>query len=142
VFVGKGRPGFAEEAGEVAAPEVNGKGLPQEVECRGEIRAGGYFVVAEGAYYNGVGGKGQAAEQLAGAIDPGIEIGLDALFKSEQAKGKGICSGCQWQIRTEVEVGKGCIPAFYFGCQQPHDLNDLGQNYKRSAWRGGFCLVA
>ena len=85
MFVGKGRPGFAEEAGEVAAIQVNGKRLAEEVQGGREVRAGGQFIVAEGADNNGVGRKGQAAEQLAGAIDPGIEIGLDALFKSEQA---------------------------------------------------------
>lgn len=136
VFVREGLAGLVEERGEVAAAEASGQGMAKEVEGGGEVRAGGHFIVVEGADNNGVGGKGLDAEQLGRTVDPGVEVGLDALFEFEQAKGKGIFSGCQREIRTEVEVGEGSIPAFYFGCQQPHDHNALGQNYKRSGAEG------
>ncbi len=126
VFVGECRPGFGEKGGEVAATKAGGKGIAEEVEGGGKIHAGGCFIVAEGAQDNVVGGEGQGAEQLDGAIDPGVKVGLDALFEMEEAMGKGIRSGCPGKIRTEIVVGEKSIPAFYFGCQQPHDLNNFG----------------
>ena len=123
VFVGEGRTGFGEEGREVVAAEVLRQGMAEKVKRGGKIGSGGCFVVAKGTNNNGVGGKGKLAEQSGGAIDPGVEVWLDALFEIEQANGKRICSGCQWEIWTEVEVGDVSIPAFYFGCQQPHDLS-------------------
>jgi hypothetical protein len=122
VFVGEGRAGFGEEGREVAALKVPGEGMAEEVKSGREVGSGACFVVTKGADNNGVGGKGKLAEQLVGAIDPGVEVWLDALFEIEEAMGKGICSGRQWEIWAEVEVGEVSIPAFYFGCQQPHNL--------------------
>jgi hypothetical protein len=123
VFVWEGRAGFGEEGREVAAVKVPGEGMAEEVKSGWEVWSGGCFVVTKGADNNGVGGKGKLAEQMGGAIDPGIEVWLDALFEIEEAQGKGICSCRQWEIWTEVEVGEISIPAFYFGCQQPHNLD-------------------
>jgi hypothetical protein len=136
VFAREGRPGLGKEGGEVMAAEADGKGVAKEVEGGWKVHTGGCFIVAEGAEDDGVGGEGQGAKQLDGAIDPGIEVGLDALFEIEQAMGKGIGSGCQWKIGTEVEVGEESVPAFYFGCQQPHDLNLLYSGRILRRWLG------
>jgi hypothetical protein len=141
VFVREGRAGFVEEIGEVTAAKTGGKRMAKEVEGGGEVHTGSCFVVAEGADNNGVGGKGQEAEQFGGAVDPGIEVGLDTLFEFDEAMGKRIFSGCQGEIGTEKEVGEVSIPAFYFGSQQPHDLDALRQNYKRSGGRSGEVKV-
>lgn len=126
VFAREGRPGFGKEGGEVAAAEAGGKGIAEEVEGGGKVHAGGCFIMAERAEDDGVRGDGQGAKHLHRAVDPGVEVGLDALFEIEQAMGKGIWSGRQWKIRTEIIVGEESIPAFYFGCQQPHDLKSVG----------------
>jgi hypothetical protein len=141
VFAREGRPGFGQQGGKVAAAEVNGKGMAEEVEGGGKIRAGGCFVVAEGTEDDGIGREGQGAEQLDGAIDPGVEVGLDTLFEIEQAMGKGIFSGCQWKIWTEVEVGEESIPAFYFGCQQPHGLDRVRTKLQKIVGGGGMLRV-
>jgi len=62
VFVRQGRPGFGKESWEIAAAEVCGEGLAQEVEGGGEVRAGGCFVMAERTNNNGVGRKVELAE--------------------------------------------------------------------------------
>jgi hypothetical protein len=62
------------------------------------------------------------AEQPDGTIDPGIKVGLDALFEFDQAEGKGIRSGCQWEVRTEIIVDKPSVSTLYFGFYQLHDL--------------------
>jgi hypothetical protein len=122
VFAWQGRPGLGQEGGEVSAAEAGGKGIAEEVEGGRKVHTGGCFIVAESAEDYGVGREGQGAERLDGAIDPGVEVRLDALFEIEQALGKGIWSGCQGKIWTEVEVGKPGVSAFYFGCKRSHDL--------------------
>jgi hypothetical protein len=61
------------------------RGLAKEVEGAGKVRAGSCFVVAKGTNNNGLGEKVKPAKQPGGAINPGVEVGLDALFKFEEA---------------------------------------------------------
>lgn len=90
LLAGEGAPGFDEQGGKVAAVEVKGQTLAEDVERGGKIFSGDGLVVLESPKDNGVVGKGYFLQQFEGAIDPCVEVGLDASFESEQALGEYI----------------------------------------------------
>jgi hypothetical protein len=58
LFAGEGRTGFEEEGGEVAAVEMCGQGLSQDIEGGGKFFSGECLVVLEGAKDGGFAGEG------------------------------------------------------------------------------------
>ena len=83
--------------------------------------------MAERTENDGIRGDRATAKHLHRHSIQVFEVGLDALLEIEQAYGK------VHLVRPSVEDKdrdnkwvKYSIPAFYFGCQQPHDLKSVG----------------
>jgi hypothetical protein len=92
-----------------------GEGLAQEVEGIGTVPGCCCFIVMQGPDDQGIGGDGGRAEDLQGAIDPSVEIGLASFFEFQEAAGQGIFSYCHGQVVAEVIMRVVAIMERY-GC--------------------------
>jgi len=123
-LAGGGGAGFLEEAREVGEMEVPGEGLAEQVEGAGEAGGGAGLFVAEGAYNNSVSGQagGEVVETFDGPVEPGVEVGLAAVFEFEQASGEGVDAVAERKIVAE-KIMPVVILLKKDGCfVQPHDL--------------------
>lgn len=92
-FVFEGGARFEEKGGDILTMKAGGESLAEEVEGGGGRTAGYGFVVVECADDGGIRGKRDHFECLEGAVDPGIEVGLDAFFEFHQTAGEGVKTG-------------------------------------------------
>ena len=82
-----------EEGREIAAVEVAGEGMAEEIQSCGEDWRGDCLIMMKGAENDGIRGRGDSGQRFEGAFDPGVEVGLSAAFEFQQAAGDHIFSG-------------------------------------------------
>ena len=70
-----------------------GEGMAKEIKGDGKFGPGDHFIVMKGAENDCIRRRGDSVQRFEGAFDPGVEVGLGAMFEFQQAAGDHIFSG-------------------------------------------------
>lgn len=93
------------------------------------------------------GGQGrEGAESIYGGIDPIVEMGLEALFETEEAAGDEVCAALEGQVLAEVVMVEDTV----FGMEKcllcPHKIafcpDKFIKNNLSGHWQKFFCSKA